>query len=271
MTRFVSIALLVLATACGGTVAGADASADGSPGDGAGADTSTDGEWTQCRAPSGAELCGSAAKCGANCLHCTDNPWEPGPGDSGLSLCNDTLISGSGEYRQCPDGFVNVAAAADQPTNALFYYCRNEDAAKLYALAGRPDLARFPDRSAWTDAGIPAPPSTCPTGPPGLHLCGGACGDCPSPSTQVCMGRSPTHPYSLCVNRFGIKKSTPESCKRGNGGICQLGADLRCLTFKVEGSSQPVADAFSMCVDPDICMAAEAAYPGGAFCTTGAL
>lgn len=80
----------------------------------------------------------------------------------------------------------------------------------------------------------------------------------------VCVGRSPLHPYSVCVNEKGA------TCQRDVLPSCMdLFADRRCLTFKVDEPSQPVADAHSLCVDRAICDAAAQAYPGGAFCTGG--
>ena len=266
MSRWGTWAALAALAACGGAVSGApDGSADG------GAETKTDsgtsdGGWTKCKAPSGVSVCGGPEQCGATCANCVDGH----PGDVGLRICLSGPLSGGGTGDQCPDGALlaeRTESLAPSP-DVGFMGCVNEDLGKLYALNGRPDLVRYSDRGTYSGEPIPPPPATCPQ-VPGLNLCGGACGACPDPANQICMGRSPLHPYSLCVNKFG-KVNTPTSCSMGNGNLCNyLGAGLKCLTFKVDAPSQSLADLNGMCVSPAICDAAAKGYPGGAFCTTG--
>lgn len=265
-SRFGTWAALAALAACGGAVSGApDGSADG--GVDARPDGSSGGGWTKCRAPSGVSVCGGAENCGADCPYCADSP----PDATALRECWAGPVGGGNEdARQCPDGdlLAQHSAASKPSTDVIFLDCVNEDLGKLYALNGRPDLVRYSDRGTYSGEPIPPPPATCPQ-VPGLNLCGGACGACPDPANQICMGRSPLHPYSLCVNKFG-KVNTPTSCSMGNGNLCNyLGAGLKCLTFKVDAPSQSLADLNGMCVSPAICDAAAKGYPGGAFCTTG--
>jgi hypothetical protein len=92
-----------------------------------------------------------------------------------------------------------------------FFVCGGQEYGWLLAQSGHADMVRYADRSAYTNEALPEP-ATCPSFP-GLPLCGGACGSC---ATGTCMGRSPRHPYSLCVLN-GI----------GQGGIL-LGYVVRC-------------------------------------------
>jgi hypothetical protein len=183
------------------------------------------------------------------------------------------------DCQECTDGHVCVFESSTNAQNfgpdssaALemqIMGCTDMGYAEMYALNGRSDLARYADRSAYTNAPLPTP-SDCPS-IAGLTLCGGACGDCAT--GYICVGRSPLHPYSLCVNDFTTHPAPPNVptfCLRSDTNDCEdvnnPGA-LRCLTFKVDDASQPVADANSFCVDTAVCNAAAAAYPGGAYCT----
>lgn len=142
--------------------------------------------------------------------------------------------------------------------------CVSPDLAKLYEINGAAADVRYADRGAYTGMALPPPPSTCPAGTPNLHYCGGACGDCPK--DFVCMGRSPLHPVSICVNKR-TATSPYNDCVRGTGMLVACNGSTRCLTFKVDDASQPVADANSFCVDTFICEDAAKTY--GAFCTVG--
>ncbi len=253
-------ALLGALVACGGAVqAGPDGGADGGS-DGSILDA--DSGFTKCRAPSGVSVCHGTDNCGATCKYCTSGQF-----DTSLSFCLEDIKSGGPEPEQCPDGFLLADYAAsyrDLGPTTLQTDCVHEDLAKLYALNGRLDMSRYADRSTYTGAAIPPAPTTCPK-IPGVTLCGGACGACPNQG-QVCMGRSPLHPYSLCVDKFTQEFGGPSPCRRGDGGSC---AGRRCLTFVVDAAAQSIADEYSMCVEASTCLAAEKAYPGGAVCTTG--
>lgn len=246
--------------ACGGAVqtspdGGTDGGSDAPVADG-------DAGFTKCRAPSGVSVCNGSENCGATCKYCTS-----GPPENSLSYCLEDIKRGGPDPEQCPDGYLladHSAVSRDQAPSALQTECVHEDLAKLYALNGRLDMSRYADRSTYTGAPIPPAPTTCPK-IAGVTLCGGACGGCPNQG-QVCMGRSPLHPYSLCVDKFTQEFGGPSPCRRGNGNSC---AGRRCLTFVVDAAAQTMADEYSMCIDASTCLAAEKAYPGGAVCTTG--
>ena len=256
--------------ACGGEVVVTDGGIDAT------IDVPFDAPITACSA-------GAAMLCGASCGN-TCPPQSQGGGclelgddDGGhLAICNS--FDGGIEWSlvqcdECSDGRICVAATSEMaltttPSQAFgAMVCADTRFAQMYALNGRDDLVRYPDRSAYDGAALPTP-SDCPS-VAGITLCGGACGACPN--GYVCMGRSPSHPHSLCVNDWrtasppGVLSAT---CSRDAGsGSCFDGNDaFRCFTFTVDTASQPVADLNSICIDKAICLAAAAGYPGGAFC-----
>ena len=265
--------------ACGGQVTTSDGGGD------AGAEHDDfDGTVTACSAGA-AMLCGAA--CGNTCPYKQSDGtgcMQPGDNDgSALSLCNTLdggIIFSTVSCNECLDGHACTVTTSEVPVTAtasdLFaqMVCDDVRFAEMFALNGRLDLARYPDRSAYTGDPLPPPPTACPS-VPGIQLCGGACGECAA--GYVCIGRSPEHPYSLCVNDWTKQiPSFPQPvCIRDAGtidggfvGSCYDGNDkFRCLTFKVDDASQPIADQFSLCVDKSICLAAAAGYPGGAFCS----
>jgi len=125
----------------------------------------------------------------------------------------------------------------------------------MFALNGFADHVRYADRSAYTEAPISPPPTDCPN-IVGLQLCGGACGSCPDKSS-ICMGRSPLHPYSICVPQLQLGgQFDVDQCQRG---------ELDCFVFQVDSASQPVADKNGVGVSPAQCATAWQ-YPGGASC-----
>jgi hypothetical protein len=243
--------------ACGGTVqmlpgdASPDEATDSAAGDA--------GSVTQCTAPGNLALCGEG--CSGTCPkdQCVGQAGKPDGGNP-LGICSipgGRLTLGC---QHCEDGFLCVLASAafqrPLPENFAMYGCASVEYAQMYALNGRKDLALYADRSTYTDAPLPPPPETCPSFP-GLRLCGGACGGCEP--DEVCMGRSPLHPYSLCVRAKG-------ECIRGNPGGVDMGIKYRCLTFKADDDAQPTADRWSVLAREEQCLAAAKYYPGGAFC-----
>lgn len=264
-----------LVAACGGMTSD-DTSKDASS-DGLDAAFLSDGV-SACAAPGGLMLCGGTCgnpcpvdSTGAGCVSEREGqPQELGVCDVGIfeistcDECSDSHVCVFGSVRDAndfgPDSSIPNLEMASMACADVAY-------AEMYALNGRPDLARYADRSTYTNEPLPTPASCPNVGT--LRLCGGACGDCPS--GYICIGRSPLHPYSVCVNDFTTKvppPNTPTSCIRNLAGWCSSnGPGLQCLTFKVDAASQTIADENSICVDKAICQAAAVAYPGGAFCT----
>jgi hypothetical protein len=259
-------ALLSIVAGCGGRFAeDSDAATDSGASDGGVADAGADvSGWTNCQAPSGVGICGGPNNCGAQCQNCYPIFEDAGE----LRPCDDVNYyfapDSSVDTYVCPDGALNACTEDENAPACWDDTCTTADLPKLWLLNGRADLARYADRSSYTGATLPPTPTACPTVSSGLQLCGGACGSCGA--TQVCTGRSPSHPYSLCVN------AEPDSfpCARGSAGSCNTIHDgYMCLTFQVDTASQSIADQASLCVPSTLCQAAAASYPGGAFCTSG--
>ena len=129
------------------------------------------------------------------------------------------------------------------------------DVAELLVQVGAGDQVFYTDASGYTGDPLPEP-SGCPAHE-GLSLCGGGCGGC-GPET-VCRGRSPRHPYGVCLPK------EPAFC----GSNTKMSPGAACFTFEVDAIDQPVADFNGNAVDAAACEAALPTYPGGAKCTYG--
>lgn len=143
--------------------------------------------------------------------------------------------------------------------------CGDEAYGTLLAKAGHADMVRYADRSAYTGEALPTP-ETCPSFP-GLSLCGGACGSCGPGAT--CLGRSPLHPYSICVPNSPALDGVAQCgqyVKSCSGDPYNRPVSYSCLVFKVDDASQPLADSSGLCAPDAICQAAAQYYPGGAYC-----
>ncbi len=248
---------------CGGAVVGGQS--DGGAGESSTVDTTSPPGWTDCSAPSGAKVCGGPHQCGADCTDCGAT-LHPDDLRACFAAGGGRVPSGEGADL-CPDGSVNVFAGLQYyAPNDIGNGCGVPDLAELFARNGHPEMARYADRATYKRLPLPPAPTACPTAPSGLQYCGGACGECPA--DQVCTGRSPMHPISICLNRGSTSfptKGTGAPCSRGNSGLC--GARL-CLTFNVDSAAQQTADVYSWCVDAKICQAA-ASSNYGVTCTTG--
>ena len=256
------MAVLALATAlaaCGGQVGvpgtggGAAGGAAGSSGSGGGTDAGagTDAGWTDCSAPDWS---------GCNTPDCPDQR-------TGCTVCfdyTDHLMSSCAESLQHvdfsdipPDGRIFLS---DQPaftTAPLYLEGVPYNAGILVAKHGQADRLGYADRGVWTGDPLPMP-KTCPS-IPDVPTCGGYCGGCPL--GQVCTGRSPLHPYGICIPHDAGVCSHVTGI---NGSKCS--SSEGCFIFKVEAAHQTVADATGFCVPLKECQAMAANLPGGGFC-----
>jgi hypothetical protein len=116
----------------------------------------------------------------------------------------------------------------------------------------------YADHGAWTGAPLPAP-AACPV-ESGFSLCGPHCAPCPSGGS--CTGRSPLHPYGICVPTDVA--TTASKCFTGFTG-CALddGGAGGCLRWLVEPSAQNEADDFSFCMPLATCETIADGYPDG--------
>lgn len=127
---------------------------------------------------------------------------------------------------------------------------------------GLPATCRWTDKSTWRP-GATIPAIACPAAGAALGMCGGSCGECTG--GNFCTGRSPVHPFGVCVapNRIGPSGSTPNRCRRSMG--CTAAGDA-CLIWAVEPFEQPLADTHGVCVATDRCKSLKASLPGGVRC-----
>lgn len=257
-----SVALLVLALTLASVGCGGIASVPGQPGAGGGggqagldagpdADSGADAGWTQCSAPDGLGLCKGAYNCpaGEHC-HCK------GADDAGPGVCERWFVPPD-RHRYfdscgtCPDGDICAAWLGGDT-----FFCAPYEAGVLYAKNGAPDRVRYADFGSWTGDPLPLP-TGCPD--LGFPICGGNCGACPS---GVCTGRSPLHPYGLCVPVDPPGSHPGGSC---GGGSCPSG--WGCFTYKVQAEAQKVADENGFCLPASYCKSAAASLPGGGKCS----
>jgi hypothetical protein len=258
--RLVSIAGVLCSTACGGLLTGQ--ASDGGAGDegaadvrpvvdAASKDAATDHHpesgWTQCSAPGGLRVCGGA--------YCPTGPstdkcvtlFPAGIGCKPGSAVDACVIAPKqdSEFGSCflpSDGKICLGPGLlSAPYDMGVLFAKNGGAARV----------SYADNGLWTDAALPDPAS-CPT-EKGFQLCGPHCAQCPS--SQVCTGRSPLHPYGLCVPTH-----TANYCRNGCDSDAGPGG---CLIWLVEAQAQKLADENAFCMPLPQCQAAAAGYPGG--------
>jgi len=134
----------------------------------------------------------------------------------------------------------------------------------LFAANGGAEQVRFADWSEWTGEPLPQP-NTCPSFA-SFRVCGGNCGACKV--GEICTGRSPSHPYSICVSTqtCGYVQALADAGNPWFG--CDADAGESCLTFQSSDGGQALADknGNGFCVDSTACEEATTNYPGGVFC-----
>ena len=254
--RIASVAALLCA--CGGTVVPVDAgdAQSDSPVEG-GKDASSDAP-NVCVSPGGFRVCHGSNACPADdTCNCQDNFFNPNSPNPQLSICTSTIgnILSIHDCRLgCADGeFCVVLTVSSANPQARPYVCVPEELAQLYQANGGADRVRYADWSDWTNAPLPNP-SACPA-VSGFSICGGSCPTCGL--GELCTGRSPLHPYSLCI------PDKNAYCTKAKPG-CPAGQS--CFLFTVEPDAQSLADAAGYCMPTAACKAAQAGYPGGATC-----
>lgn len=237
-----------VAISCGGGVS------RGGPGATDAATPDADGVWTQCSTPDGLMICGGPSACSANncsCLRACDDAGE-------LAICaTPAFPTGAAALCfHCKDGNVCVMEQLCAPTDLV---CVPYTLGVLFAKNGGAARVRYADFSDWTGDPLPEP-DNCPT-LNGVNVCGGHCGACGS--GEVCTGRSPLHPFGICV---AAESGGCRIDQVGSNGYCG-DSTKSCFTFKVQPAAQAVANINGLCLSLAQCEAFASQLPGGGTCT----
>jgi hypothetical protein len=238
-----------MTVACGGHVATGVGPADAGSESAQDAPTGMDESAPPgCVSPSGYAICGGTHDCFP--------PSERGPqtacwyclADWGYQtvLCENAVAPNPPLQMPGMDGDVYVEGNAPNVWESVPF-----DVGEMFAENDAVDRVRYADWSSWTWQPLPTP-TMCPTFP-GFSICGGQCGGCAS--GYICTGRSPNHPYGMCVS------NSATGC--GSGWACP--PQQSCVVFADPGD-QAVADLAGLCVPSSTCQALAADYPGGANC-----
>ena len=170
-----------------------------------------------------------------------------------MSVCAES-IGPDQSFEKPKDGEILLSLAESFSANLL---SAPFNAGIIVANHGQGDRVGYADRGVWTGDPLPLP-KTCPA-IPDVPTCGGFCGGCPV--GEICTGRSPLHPYGICV------PETAGICSRVagvNGDKCSVSDG--CFIFSVEPEHQKVADATGFCLPLAECQAIAAKLPGGGRC-----
>ena len=166
--------------------------------------------------------------------------WADAPAEV-AELCN-----------ACPDGMVCAQRRPDELVCVPESVC-----AALWDL-GATDVCRYAYKSAYDHRALPEP-KTCPFDG---RFCGGACGDCGG--IFRCTGRSPAHPYGICVGSGGAGLFRCGVSEKGQDPACL--PNSVCAVLDVPAADEAAALRYGVCMDEDSCLAVAAELPGGLRC-----
>ena len=196
---FIAAAAMVV-VACGGTTPLETVTTNGGVAVDAGkpldAGLSADARLEDCLAD-GIRMCGTKVGCfenGPNCdcrgvLNELKNPevgwcFPQFKDDFEIRIC-----------QACADGDVCVMAYGLRFERVPV--CGPENVGRMVWHHGQGSRVTYADATPYTGEPIPKP-TTCPPPDGDLRYCGGNCGGCSAPGER-CSGRSPTHPWGICV------------------------------------------------------------------------
>jgi hypothetical protein len=255
--RIAALATLValqLLEGCGGSVSSGAPAADAGDDASTESDVGTEAMATQCQSPDGFAVCGGTSACPdtATC------GCVPRFCDAGAGLCaNDAAVAWNAPYCfLCADGDVCVlessTCGAVIPTD--LGDCYPYEVGALFAQNGASDQVWYTDYSSWTGEALPDP-ETCPTFGT-FRICGGNCGGCNS--GEVCTGRSPLHPYGVCI------ATSAQGCSTQGTTPCTVGSS--CFRYTVQPAAQVGANGHGVCLPTNECQDMAANLPGGGTC-----
>lgn len=243
-----------LASACGATSSDPGGTGGGSDGGTPPPDAglSPDAKIEDCVSDEGARICGTETGCYEHGASCECEPVPPNSGEGptvAFGLCSDYDLP-SRLCGICHDGEVCVVLGVDPEFAPM---CVTESLGRLFWLHGRGGRVMYADWTPYTGEPLPEP-TECPPPNGQVTLCGGNCGGCDA--GRVCSGRSPTHPYGICVEDDLLHCSA-------DGTLFPCNVKERCLMLT---SGPPVPQQFypSLCVEAASCAAQAASVPGGA-------
>lgn len=190
------------------------------------------------------QICGYATPCPSSVAGCEECVGAGG----GVGVCDATFSQLDAQYcdEWCDDGQVclmQLALCVPYPVGYL-----------LERYTSEPPIVALADFSSWSNQPVPSP-ATCPAFS-SFVPCGGPCGYCAS--GLKCAGRSPLHPFGLCVPyKPDFECSLQTTCPSPTDG---------CFIFSVDTAGQSAANVFGRCMPLDECQQIATEYPGGALC-----
>jgi hypothetical protein len=205
-----------------------------------------------CVSSSGYAVCGGPNNCfppaqqtmTTDCSDCYQQYYQ-------IGICTNATHPNLPVNLYADDGEVYIEAVDPNVWTAFPY-----EVGALFAANGAPERVRYADWYAWTGDPLPEP-TTCPTFTE-FSICGGNCSPCST--GEICTGRSPHHPYGLCMPDPSLNTTTgcdaTHSCPSGSG----------CVVIQSSADGQPFANAAGLCMPTASCQAIAANYPGGAIC-----
>lgn len=232
-----ALACAFMLTACGGSTS--DGTND------AGADSpcvSASRAYAVCNGPN---ACFTGAP-SSQCEYCSSQ-WDP----TKVGMCFNTGLS---------EGFATDGQLYVEPVPEAVgaWDPYPFELGELFADNGATDRVRYADWAEWDGATLPEP-TACPTFT-NYRVCGGNCNGCMTGET--CTGRSPNHPYGICLLNGNGRCGALQS----DGGYLGCAADQVCFTFQSTSSGQATADIEGLCMSTAGCQEALTTYPGGGFC-----
>ncbi len=230
----------------------------------AGGAAGTGASHPDCATANAVRLCGGSKACawlgpptcpGTGCTAALDvNAFTP----SGAGVCwADVDDAAARQCVACRDGDVCVQRYDDQLVCVAEEVC-----AGLWDL-GATTVCRYADKVRYDRRPLPSATGCPSTGQ--IHFCGGGCPPCPG--TMGCTGRSPDHPFGLCVPMTAQGEFQGVACSN-TAAECHPGQfnDTACGVFSVPTVDDSAARRYGVCLDRKGCLIIRDALPGGFRC-----